>query len=374
MIEYVEVRSIDGVMLGIVDTADSVIWHSVYFGVGDFEIYAPYSKANAELLVRGRLVSHSGSAEVGLIESVQYPISAQDGRSIVAAGRFVKSILDRRIIYKIDGTSVSPTILSGNVESAARRLVLENAVEPTDASRAISQLVLSAHSDTAPTIIDADGNASEKQVTHDSLLEYTDSLLEEYGLGATVYLTDDGKLAYLVYAGIDRSVGNAAGREPVIFSHEYDNLSGSEYSVNETAYKSFELIGGEGEGVDRFSVTLDRTGETGLARRETFVDASSIKRTYKDDEGTEQTLTDAQYTLQLRANGAQRFPDMSVIESFNGTIDLTNSIFVFGTHFKLGDIVTVHEEEIGVYMNVRITEATEVQDADGYRVDVSYKA
>ena len=41
MIEFVEIRGHDTNIIGIIDTAQSVIWRSVYFGVGDFEIYAP---------------------------------------------------------------------------------------------------------------------------------------------------------------------------------------------------------------------------------------------------------------------------------------------------------------------------------------------
>ena len=38
-IEYVEIRNTNAEVIGIIDAAQSIIWHSVYFGVGDFEIY-----------------------------------------------------------------------------------------------------------------------------------------------------------------------------------------------------------------------------------------------------------------------------------------------------------------------------------------------
>lgn len=42
MIEYVEVRSASTrEIIGIIDNSKSIIWHDVYYGVGDFEIYAP---------------------------------------------------------------------------------------------------------------------------------------------------------------------------------------------------------------------------------------------------------------------------------------------------------------------------------------------
>ena len=38
MISYVEILNTERELIGIIDTAKSIIWHSVYFGVGDFEI------------------------------------------------------------------------------------------------------------------------------------------------------------------------------------------------------------------------------------------------------------------------------------------------------------------------------------------------
>ena len=38
MIEYVEIRGSETEIVGILDVATAIIWHSVYFGVGDFEI------------------------------------------------------------------------------------------------------------------------------------------------------------------------------------------------------------------------------------------------------------------------------------------------------------------------------------------------
>ena len=56
MIEYIEVRGNDTNVIGIVDVANSIIWHSVYFGVGDFEIHAHATPAVVSLLIAGRYI------------------------------------------------------------------------------------------------------------------------------------------------------------------------------------------------------------------------------------------------------------------------------------------------------------------------------
>ena len=372
-IQYIEIRSAsDRELIGIIDDAKSIIWHDVYYGVGDFEVYAPCTPESVSLLIVGNYVTRYGDDNIGIIEKVNITYSAQDGRMIIASGRFAKSLLDRRIIYTLSGHSVSPTILRGNVEDAARKLVEQNAINcDFDTSRNIQELELGIDAGIAKTIVDASGAAADKQVTHDNLLEYTDSLLEEYGIGAKCVLNDALKLAYTVYIGADRSADNSDGNEPVIFSQDFDNLISTTYSYDESLLKNTALIGGEGEGEARFHAIV-KSSASGAARREVFVDASSNSRTYKDENGDEQTLTDAEYNAQLETVGLQAISGLAITETFDGEVDLMSGSFRYRDDFSLGDIVTIQDLEIGLYINARILEVTEVEDDSGYMISIVY--
>lgn len=372
-IQYIEIRSAsDRELIGIIDDAKSIIWHDVYYGVGDFEVYAPCTPESVSLLIVGNYVTRYGDDNIGIIEKVNITYSVQDGRMIIASGRFAKSLLDRRIIYTLSGYSVSPTILRGNVEDAARKLVTQNAINCTfDSGRNIAELVLGVDAGIAKTIVDASGAAADKQVTHDNLLEYTDSLLEEYGIGAKCVLNDALKLAYTVYAGADRSADNSDGNEPVIFSQDFDNLISTTYSYDESLLKNTALIGGEGEGEARFHAIV-KSSASGAARREVFVDASTSSRTYKDENGEEQTLTDSEYNGQLETVGLQAISGLAITETFDGEVDLMSGSFRYREDFSLGDIVTIQDLEIGLYINARILEVTEVEDDSGYMISIVY--
>lgn len=372
-IQYIEIRSAsDRELIGIIDDAKSIIWHDVYYGVGDFEVYAPCTPESVSLLIVGNYVTRYGDDNIGIIEKVNITYSAQDGRMIIASGRFAKSLLDRRIIYTLSGYSVSPTILRENVEDAVRKLVTQNAIICTfDSDRNIAELVLGVDAGITKTIVDDSGAAAEKQVTHDNLLKYSDSLLEEYGIGAKCVLNDALKLAYTVYIGADRSADNSDGNEPVIFSQDFDNLISTTYSYDESLLKNTALIGGEGEGEARFHAIV-KSSASGAARREVFVDASGSSRTYKDENGEEQTLTDSEYNGQLETVGLQAISSLSITETFDGEIDLTNGSFYFRKNFNLGDIVTIQDTEIGLYINARILEITEIQDDNGYQINAKY--
>lgn len=372
-IEYLEIRGTDREVIGIVDTAKSIIWHSKWFGVGDFEIYAKATPEHLNLLQKGNYVTRNDNAEVGIIESITITTSIDAGAMLTASGRFAKSILDRRLIYNLSGTSNKATVLRGNVESAARSLVANNAISCAfDSRRNISILELGANAGITLTIVDESGQAAEKQVSYENLLEYSDLLLEEYGLSSSIILNDDTKaLQYIVKQGVDRSADNAAGREMVIFSRDYDNLTDSQYSYNETMWKNVALIGGEGEGLERF-YSLLAGNDAGLNRRELFVDAASLSKTYKDENEQEKTYTNAQYKQMLNVQGKQTLAPLVAEEKFSGSIIITNGSYLLDRDFSLGDIVTVQENSIDKYINVRITEITEVQDENGYIVDAVY--
>ena len=156
MIDYIEVRDSGANDIGIVDTAKSVIWHSVFFGVGDFEIYAAATPDIVNLLQTGRYVTRPDSDEVGIIERLCLSENIQDGLTITASGRFAKSMLDRRLIYNLSGNSNKATILRGNVENAIRTVIKNNIIDcPFDSKRNIARLSLGAPANMPQEIVDA---------------------------------------------------------------------------------------------------------------------------------------------------------------------------------------------------------------------------
>lgn len=375
MIEYVEIRNkYTRKIVGIIDSAQSIIWHTTYYGVGDFEIYASASKENMQLLKEGYYVTRPNEIDIGIIEKVEIFDNVQDGTMITATGRFAKSILDRRQIYKLNGKVNTPTILRGNVEQAVRNVVSDNAISCSfDSKRDISFLELGAVAGIPLIIVDEQGNATQKQVSYANLLEYTDEVLQEYKLGSTIVIDDEtSKLQYAVYQGVDRTIDNESGNESIIFSPEFDNLTESQYALDMSAKKTAILIGGEGEGLARF-YSLIVGEETGFERRETWLDASSISKTYEDEHGETQEYTDAEYKAMIDALGKQELAALIAKETFEGVGNLAGGKWKLNEDFFLGDLVTVQNNKLGVYVNARITELLEKQDADGYAINPTFE-
>lgn len=461
-IDVLEIRGLDREVIGIVDTAKSIIWHTVWYGVGDFEIFAAATAENLSLLKVGNYVTRNDDSHVGIIEKITVENSIENGLMITAAGRFAKCLLDRRLIYQLSGKTNRATVIRGRVENEVRWLVRSNAIECSfDPSRNISILALGADSYIPDIIIDEYGNPAEKQSSYGNLLEYTDEILQEYGLSASILLNEENKkFEYVVKQGVDRSVNNAAGLDPVIFSTDYDNLSDSKYDYDIANHKNVALIGGEGEDIDRFyALLVPSAGSTDLNRKEVFVDASSLNKTMKSEDlqnlfttgvfsgiyfkvdgviyaalsydgqkemsynslrekfpsgslsgtkfvvgGTtyankvygeddkylltiygykaeldvdeaqgDYELTDERYTIMLKAQGNQQLKTMIKTETVAGTILVSSGNYILNTDFALGDIVTYQNNAIDSYIDVRITEITEVQDENGYTVNAVYE-
>lgn len=380
MIEYVEIRNASRELVGIVDNAESIIWESAYYGTGRFEIYVRVTPQTVQMLEVGNYVTRPNDVNVGVIENLNITWTMQSGRMIIASGRFAKSLLDRRLVYNYKNYSVTPTVSSGFVEVAVRKIVNNNIIGSSDPARNVPFIQLGALQNIQKRILSETGEPGRVQTSFGGLLEHTDSLLQEYFLGAYMSLDRNTKnLLYNVVEGKDRSIGNADGNAPIIFSQDFDNLLSSDYKYQTTALKTTALIGGEGEGTERF-YTLIGHYASGLSRREVFVDASSQSKTYKEESTNEagevveveKTYTDADYAEMLKAHGQQNIAQLQIVQTFNGEVDVMNTDKVFGTDFWIGDIITIQDTQISAYINTRILTATEVQDASGYKLAISY--
>ena len=436
MIDSVEVRDTSLELIGLIDTAKSIIWNTQYFGTGDFEVYTEATPQAIAMLQVGNFITRVENDSVGIIEAVQIVLAEKDGRMITATGRLAKSILDRRVLAYINGHVNSAASFAGNVEACARGLVQDNAIACyKDKQRTIPYTQRNISILQLGALAGLPAATASRQVNCENLLEYTDEFLQQYGYGAKLIRTGN-KLAYTVYSGTDRRIGNAAGIEPVIFSEDFDNLTGSDYSLDESARKTVAIVGGEGEGAERYFVECN-AALSGLTRREYFVDSSTVRERYEDkfvgdgeeeedDEGypitvgrrvfslshpatTLESVTvggrsaawafnastneitfveaplegieivvkytnDNEYISQLTAEGNQELATLIAAESFAGSIDLTNSSFVYGKDFYIGDIVTVQDNGINKYINVRVVSAAEVQDDNGYQVNIEFEA
>lgn len=327
--------------LGIVDTASSLIWANRFRQCGDIEIYIPASTEKLTLLQEDNLVAREDDDMVGIIESVQITTDEEQGDYLTVTGRDLRSILDRRIIWK-------QTIYSGTVENVMRKMVTDAFISPEIEARRYDKLTLApAHGYTDTVTV---------QYTGDNLLEAIEKLCAAYNYGFKITL-EAGLLVLDFYKGTDRSVSQSENPR-VVFSEEYDNLTASTYTRNKTAYKTIALVAGEGEGSDRKTTTVSRnTDQEGLHRRELFVDANDIS-------SNEGEVSDSEYLALLAERGNTNLSEAAVVESMEGTVE-PRQMYTYKKDYFLGDIVTA-ANKYGVQANTQPLEIVETWDETGY--------
>ena len=209
---------------------------------------------------------------------------------------------------------------------------------------------------------------------------------------------DEGNFIFSLFKGNDIT-------DYITFSADYDNISTTDYSKDDSNIKTFALVAGEGEGAERRTISI---GEgVGINRHELYLDARDISSTIdyeellvnypngsektignvtyyqvdginiaileKDDSGeiTEVRLCDDVYMSSLKNTGNERLSKYTSVTSFSGEV-ITSMGYKYKEDYNLGDIVNI-VNEFGVSINARITEVIESQDDNGYTIEPTFK-
>ncbi len=84
----------------VCDSFSSLLWDVQYYACGQFEIYIAANPQNLATFRLGRIVGRDDDTEhFGIIESVKLETDAENGDYLTVSGRFLMSLLARRIIY-----------------------------------------------------------------------------------------------------------------------------------------------------------------------------------------------------------------------------------------------------------------------------------
>lgn len=327
--------------IALIDNAASVIWADRYYDTGDFEIYIPASLKNLSILQEEYYVKRMDSDMVGIIEKLNLKTDIENGDYLIASGRDLKSILERRIIW-------NQSNLSGKVEMILRQLINENVINPTIAARKIPNIKLGS--------IKGFTETADFQVTGDNLLEKVKELCKAAEIGWKVILTAEGEILIEFYRGTNRSYSQSANPY-VVFSPTFDNLLTTETQQDITTYKNVALVAGEGEGAARKTVAIGTA--SGMARRELYVDARDIS-------SNEGEISSSQYTELLKQRGNEQLAAAVKTLGVSGTAE-TALTFKLNEDYFLGDTVAV-ENEYGIKANSKILEVIECEDQNGVSI------
>lgn len=331
--------------VALVDAYTSAIWTDRFYEAGDFEIQLPASKDNIDIFQKDYYLWFANSEHLMIIGEVSTDSDAETGQIMTVAGDSLEFILDRRIIWK-------NTTVSGNLQQGVKKLLNENIISPSDSARKVSNLSFEESTDTRITSL-----TLENQYLGDNLYEVISEICKNEDIGFKITMPEDGKFVFKLYSGEDRSYDQETNPW-IVFSPNYDNLLNSNSFESNRSYKNVALVAGEttdDNGSRKFITVSSENVESGLYRRETFVDAGGSRTTVNGEE-----LSDSEYNAQLQQKGKEELADNKITKTFDGEAESTRS-WQYRTDFYMGDIVQV-ENEFEQQSKARITEFIWSQD------------
>lgn len=366
----------------IIDTYSSIIWAPRYNDLGDCELVISATEENFKKINECKYITRTDDEMVCEIKKIEIQTDEENGNQFIITGTDIKNILNQRIVEK-------QTNFNGFVEDYIRKLINDSIINPTNPDRKIKNFILADKVGFTEKI--------SEQVTYDYVGNKIQELCKQYGWGYKITIVNEN-FVFSLYKGEDKS-------DYITFSQDYDNISTTSYSKDDSNIKNIALIAGEGEGAERVTTTI---GEgKGIDRHELYIDArdvsseidySELLSSYpngsekiindiiyyqvngtniailiKDDAGeiTKVQLCSNIYIESLKHTGYEKMSAYKSVTSFTGEI-IVGVNYIYKTDYNLGDIVNL-VNEYGISMKARICEVLENQEENGYNMEPTFE-
>lgn len=330
-------------LIDIIDVYQSLIWNEHYDQYGDFELHTPYVPKIFSEITDDCYLGIDDSDNLMMCHFKEITTDPEDGDFMTFRGLSLESILCQRVI-------ASFTTLAGSLEDGIKRLLDENVISPIDTKRKIPNFKFSYSNDPYIQSLTLDG-----QYLGDNLHDLISTLCVKNHIGFRIRVNTENQFVFQLYRGTDRSY-NQNENSFVVFSPNYENLANSTFTDNREEERNAAIIAGEGEGSEQKILIIG--SESGLSRREIYVDASYVTSKVDDT-----VMSSSEYDALLTQKGNEELSDKKRITEFEGTAEALQ-MYVLNRDFFLGDIVQI-ENEYGMESASRIVGIIRSHDDSG---------
>lgn len=356
-LRYISIKNIWGFKLDLLflddefnvqknlDYFKNFAWNRKYFEPGNFSIetlledYIDIKSNNCKYLYCKEF------RETAKLETLEYN-SSSTSTTVIQTGRFLENDLSDRVIpttFKISGTS----------EQIAREIVTKyciNCKYPLFGGK----LQLGKYKGLGQKRTYQNTGGDIKTILYD--------LLKLDGLSYSIdYDYELNTLTFNVWSGLNRTE-NQTENSWATFCKGFENIQNDKYSRDDTHFKNFVFVAGEGTGSGRTIVEIDKVAE-GEERKELYVDARDLQ----SDEDT----TEDEYREALYERGLEKLQENNRVELAEFEIDPQSNL-EYGKDYDLGDLVTYKNEDLELYIDNRIIEVSKVFDGENETTEVAF--
>lgn len=357
----------------LVENWNSLIWTERHSKNGDFQLTS-YNIADCLTVLPIQdpmdpplLVAIDSSEVPMVVETHKLDKDKNGAPKIVVSGRSFDTVLDRRLAIKIvsDDPGYSPYRTEWSIEAntaahaayqAAYSIITDGMNYPEDIIPEI--LLVNSVSATAdpdqPFIVDV-------KELYAWMVETL--ALGKYGIRAELAPDLTNKIRIIIYAGVDRRVGEDA----IVFDVALDQIDDASYLFSQVGHKNSMILGTDvNEGADPW-LTLGYAPTTpwptGLQLRTGFQDLSSEIELDTDSSETQALLTN---------KGDILLSNLQTIALFAGGVAESVSEG-YGNSYFLGDIVRL-QGEYTLTQDARVAEFVRTQDPSGTKSYPTFEA
>lgn len=270
---------------------------------------------------------------------------------ITISGKSLFAKSGKRIVYRIYNQTKRPELICYDH-------LRNEVVSPSDAKRKINYLSV----EQPPAITNS--NISY-QNSYGNVEEEIERLCESYNFGFDEIPISNGRIGSTSNGQVGTNIRFRKSEDVssvVQFSAEFENVTNESLEKNNYDEATTALIYGEGEGKARKHTQVNNNF-SGLERKEIYVDARDLQQTVDDVK-----MPDAQYIAILQSRGKEKLTEQPRVLALNGTINLNDSLFVYGRDYKLGDRVK-RISSFGYSDTVVLNSVTQTWDEKGYHID-----
>lgn len=346
--------------IGGINHFTSLIWPDKYNGYAEFELNAPVTPENKELLKKDNIIWCGGDNAVK-IDIIQSDTNENNEKMFKVKGRTLEQILMTRIIW---GTY---NCIGKHSSTAMYEIVNRHCVNPTDSFRKIPFLECAEDEQL--------GKVISLQKTGGEVYDVVESISKDSDLGFDIlFRPKEKKLIFKVTEGIDRTISQQSndGSDLVFFSTELEDILSSSYYTNNRDVKTLAYVAGAGEGADRKYIISGNSASKGFSRKELYVDARDIQNSVMNEDGSTTEIVDDDYNDLLNDRGLEKLSACTLVESFEAKMRVVGNIqYIYGVDYFKGDKVIVRDEELGIQVIARIAEVTENFD-DEYEFEITF--
>ncbi len=326
--------------VAMIDDFESVVINRKYADIESIVITINTSKKNTEHLKAGNYVFVDDKLNKFFrIYNTKKNLN-KEGITITATGFSIMQMFKQRITIPATGQATEG--YTDTTEAIIKSYINSNCIASSDAGMNYSLMDIAPNHGIGSTITDE----TRYKNLYDEVIRLT--TIDDLGIKSTFDI-DDKKLVFDVYEGDDKTAGNTAGNNPVIFSTIFDNILEATIEETQTVIQNYALVGGQGESADRV-IQVVNDDETGMERHVFFIDASDLATT---DE------------LTSRGQSQLLLPSYYIDAVINPTAQPK-----YEADYDIGDLVTVVVD--GLQLNTRIVELTETYQGNTFGLNVIF--